>query len=95
MLSLDSLLAVWYSVAVGVGHATSGNMMWSQLQARLGRQCNCGMLVKPISDCGMLVSKGWDRVPVHHSHPGYRLHMPTGDKVLVSEGSPSELWVPL
>lgn len=89
------LMTVWYSVAAGFGHVASGNMMWSQLQACLGRQCHWGMLAKPISDCGMLVSKGWERVPVHQSHPRLRLHVPTDDKLLVSEGCPSDIWVSL
>lgn len=53
------------------------------------------VLAKPISDCGMLVSKGWERVLVHQSHPEYRLHMPSDDKLLVSEECPSDIWVSL
>lgn len=77
------LMAMWYDVAAGFGYVASGNVMWSQLQARLCRQCNCGMLAKPISDCGMLrVGKGFPSTILTQD---IDLHM--------SEGCSSDIWI--
>lgn len=82
------LMTVWYTVKQqGCGHVASGNTMGGQLQARSGPQCSCGMLAKLIPDCGMLASKGWERAPVHHSHPGDSLHTPTDAKLFSQKGS--------